>query len=93
MELVYAATDCDPDKAREIVMRMMEDDEIKLFIGPPCRAEAEDVCGFLAHPYFRDTVYRKPFVLSTAAEYFPMVDYQDNIVRLIFSSTIFSSTS
>ena len=81
LELVYVATDCDPIRARELVMTLMLDEEIKLFIGPPCTEEAEDICGFLAHPFFRHTIYRKPFVISTAAQYFPMIVYQDTIVR------------
>ena len=81
MELVFVPTDCDANIARDSVMQLIKDDDIKVFIGPPCRAEAEDVLGFLAHPHFRDSMYRKPFVLSTASEYFPMVEYQDTIVR------------
>ena len=42
MQLEFFATDCDPVKARETVMTLMERDDIKLFVGPPCRTGVSD---------------------------------------------------
>ena len=82
LDLIPVATDCDTAKARDNVLRLLEENEVKLFIGPPCRIEAQDICGFLAHPLFRNTTYRKPFVVSTASTYVPLLNYEDLIIRL-----------
>ena len=42
---------------------------IDVFIGPPCTVESVDVVSFVAHPFFHNSDYQRPFLVATAAGY------------------------
>ena len=86
LEIVPIATDCDADVARATGLAVLEEDQIKVFIGPACGPESEQLCGFVAHPFFAGSVYQKPFLIATASVYEPVFEIERKIIRLATSS-------
>ena len=81
LELVPFNTQCDADLAEDILFPILAQDEVKFFIGPGCSIETKSVVSFVAHSFFNESVYQKPFLLASSYFYKPLDKEETTLIR------------
>ncbi len=89
MQLEFIDTQCDANLGKNLIFDALERNEIKVFIGPACSPVAQSGVAFVAHSFFNQSIYQKPFLVTTSYFYNPIDDNESELIRLEIQFEIF----